>query len=738
MLKPKSVWCQVEPVSQINLTGENHPVIEQLILNRRLATPELLTEFFHDKGIEYSPFLMKDMTKSVERIRQAIEREESILIYGDYDADGVTATAILVRCLRDLGAQVQYYIPNRFYEGYGPNEDAFMQAVADGFKVVLTVDNGISGIEEAKVLAENGVDLIITDHHQAKETLPQAFAILHPELDPDYPFDLLAGAGVALKLAQALKGDELHEDYYAIAALGTIGDIVKLIDENRSITKRGLNALRETNLPGLKALMDQAGTVQSEFTEVNAGFEICPRLNAPGRMEDAIIAVDLLVTDDEQEAVIIAKQIEQFNNERKKVTQKTVDEALNLVDEPQLKQKKVVILYASHWHEGILGIVAGKLAKRWKRAVMLLTDDHEGLVKGSARAIEGYHLFELLAKCEDLVVKFGGHALAAGLSLEAENIQLLENKMNDLMAGQAVVSKLTVDLALSLKDVDLDLVNQLECLAPFGEGNRTPIIKLQSVRVKNVKKIGNKLQHLKLTIYDQDTQLEAVAFNQAELAVYLTSETSFDFVGELNINEWNGNRHVQLMVSDLKCDEFQIIDLRNRQLYEQFKDELTDATLYSASVSGTEEQEHINNLVIDTLPDSKELLLTNLKKLSPDNVILVPYQPVTFATREKFVTVYKEIKQHAPFTLNKQIMNYFNRLGMTKNELLFILQVFFEIELVIIKDATVSLTHISLKRELSEAPTYQSQMAKQQMLEFFELSTGLELKEIFSTVRTTN
>ena len=736
MLKSKSVWLQVEPNSQATLTGIYNPIVEQLILNRQLATLESLAEFFNDVIIDHSPFLIKDMTKTVERIHRAIELEEPILIYGDYDADGVTATAILVRCLRDLGAHVDYYIPNRFYEGYGPNEDAFMQAVADGFKVVITVDNGISGIEEAQVLAKNGVDLIITDHHQAQEVLPQAFAILHPELEPEYPFNNLAGAGVALKLAQALKGTELHEDYYAIAALGTVGDIVKLVDENRSIVKRGLKALKETKLPGLIALMEQAGTVQPELNEVNIGFEICPRLNAPGRMEDAVLAVDLLVTEDEQEATVIAQQIEHFNNERKKVTQKTVDEALKLVNETVLNQKKVLVLYAPDWHEGILGIVAGKLAKRWERAVILLTDDHEGLVKGSARAVEGYHLFELLTECQSLVQKFGGHALAAGLTLAPENIQLLENKMNELMAEKTIMPKLTIDLAVSPKEVDIDLVNQLEYLAPFGEGNRPPVIKLQSVFVKNVKKIGNKLQHLKLTIYDQHTELEAVAFNQADLAVYLTSETVFDFVGELNINEWNGNRHVQMIISDLKCDEFQLIDLRNRQLYEQFKTELTTSTLYSTSSAN--EEEKINNLVIDALPDSKELLLKDLKKLNPDNVILIPYQPITFPPREKFVAVFKLIKQHAPFTLNKQIINYFNRMGITKNELLFILQVFFEIELVIIKDATVSFINNSLKRDLSQAPTYQSQKAKLQVLEFFELTTGLELKTIFSTARTTD
>lgn len=732
MLKSKSIWCETETELRAPLNTELHPIIEQLILNRGLATSETLGEFLSESETDYSPFLFTDMKKSIERIFQAVKNEEPILVYGDYDADGVTATAILVKCLKSLGAVVNYYIPNRFYEGYGPNEDAFMQAVADGVKVLITVDNGISGIEEAAILAEQGVDLIITDHHQPKPALPKAFAIIHPELEEAYPFSYLAGAGVALKLAQALTSHELTEDYYAIAMLGTVGDIVKLIDENRSIVKRGLKALRKTNMVGLKALMERAKTDQLEADEVNVGFEICPRLNAPGRMEDGALAVELLLTEDEQVANAIADQMEAFNSERQKVTKQIVDEALALVNDVTLENKKVLILYQSHWHEGVLGIVAGKLAKRWNKAVFLLTDDHEGWVKGSGRAVDGYQLFDLLNENKDLIEKFGGHGLAAGLTLNPENIQRLENQMNQWVGEQTIVSKLSIDLTVSLADANLNFVNQLKCLAPFGEGNRPPTIRIQKGQVKNVKKIGNKSQHLKFTIYDQNHTMEAIAFNQAELAIYLTPETFFDFVGELNINEWNGKSQVQLVVADLKCDDFQLIDLRNRQLYEQHQQELKNATLYSEL---NETVGPVRDLVIDVLPAAKDLLLIDLQRVKPENIILVPYESVTFPTREKFALVYKTIKQHAPFTLNKQVIEYFNRLKITKNELLFILQVFFEIELVIIKDATISLMKQSLKRELSEAPTYQSQKSKQTILEFFELNTGLELKVAFNSAR---
>ena len=709
-----------------------NPAIEQLVLARQLATAESLDTFAKEETIHHDPFLFSEMSKIITRINEAIDQGEPILIYGDYDADGVTGTSILVRCLRELGALVDYYIPNRFYEGYGPNEDAFMQAIADGYQLVITVDNGIAGVDEAEILLEHGVDLIITDHHQVKETLPRAYAILHPELDENYPFHHLSGAGVALKVAEALLQEVIPEDFYAIAMLGTIGDVVPLIDENRSIVKRGLAALRKTEIEGLNAMMDLAGTEKSEVTEVNVGFELCPRLNAPGRMDEAALSVECLIAESEEEAKLIADQIESFNSERQKVTQKVLEEATKLVDAKTLAKKKVVILYSPHWHEGILGIVAGRLAKQWQKAVFVVTDDHEGFIKGSARAVEGYHLFELLNKCQYLIERFGGHALAAGITFAPENLQALEDKMNELLQEVEVIPSLQVDLSLPLSDLNVSFVEQLSILAPFGEGNRPPVIELKNVYVKNVKPIGNKLQHLKFTLYQDKHSVDAIAFNQAPLAMYLTPDTLFSFVGEVKINEWNGNRSVQFHFIDVLCNEFQFIDLRNRQAYEQRKDQLQLATMYTNAT----EADELETLVINQLPNSKEELMTLITRKKPGNIVIAPLESnVTFAPREKFVSVYKVVKQHGPITLNHQMINYFMRLGISKNELLFILQVFFEVELVIIKNGSVFPTDSVTKRDLAEAPTYQSQKAKLEMLEFFELTTWSELKTTFKTAR---
>lgn len=712
---------------------ENYAPVEKMILNRGLATKGTLEIFLNQEEISYDPFLFSQMEQAVKRIKKAIEAQEPILIYGDYDADGVTGTSILMRCLRELGALVNFYIPNRFYEGYGPNEDAFMQAIGEGYKLIITVDNGISGIEEADLLTPYGVDLIITDHHQPKEILPIAFSIIHPEIDEAYPFKKLAGAGVALKLAQALLGEELSDDYYAIAVLGTIGDVVLLMDENRSIVKRGLKALRETSLAGLTALMEKAGISQLDLDEVNVGFEICPRLNAPGRMDEASLAVELLITDDNFEALELADQIESLNIERQKVTQKVIEQAQSQVTEDMLETKKVIVLHDANWHEGILGIVAGRLSKQWQKAVFVLTDDHEGFAKGSARAVEGIHLFDLLSESMGLIKRFGGHALAAGITLLPENIQALEDQLNESLKEVSISKTQSVDLELPLSNATLEFIDDLSQLAPFGEGNRPPVFLFKDVKVKNVKQIGNKLQHLKFTIYQDDHQIEAIAFNQAPLFIYLTPETNFDFVGELKINEWNGKRTVQFHFIDVQCEEFQLIDLRNKQSYEQNKGYLTAAT---SLTDNKENLEMIGTLIIDQLPESKGHLERVVKTQKPGNVVLAPLPTeVTFAPRDKFVTVYKIIKQHGPVVLNDQVYSYFMRLGITKNQLLFILQVFFEVELVIIRNSSVFVTDQSNKRDLSEAPTFKSQKSKLEMLEFFELQTWNQLKTTFIKAR---
>ncbi|HAX73184.1 MAG TPA: single-stranded-DNA-specific exonuclease RecJ, partial [Firmicutes bacterium] len=587
------------------------------------------------------------------------------------------------------------------------------------------------------LLKQHGVDLIVTDHHQRKDELPDVYALIHPEIDESYPFHHLCGAGVALKIAQALLQDELHEDYYVIAMMGTIGDVVPLVGENRSIVKRGLKQLKITQDPGLLKLIELTGSEQTELNEVNVGFELCPRLNAPGRMDEAMIAVELLVCQDEIVAADLGEQIQSFNQARQAETQTVLNEAMKLISEEEIKSKKVILLHQPNWHEGILGIVAGRLARNWGKAVFVLSDDHEGGIKGSARAIEGYHLFDLLNECQELITKFGGHALAAGISFPHENLKALDQKMNELLKDSDIQPIQPVDLSLDLEDIDLTLLEQFEALAPFGEGNRPPVVKLNQVSVKDVKCIGNKSQHLKFVASNGGKkQIDVIGFNMADLFIYLTPDTAFDLVGELKINEWNGNRSVQLQLIDLSCHEFQLIDLRNKQVYESNMKYIQNMVSYKDLAESIEVG---SNLLLDTLPKSVDELLSRIKKNKPNNVILGPLPAeVTFAQREKFIFVYKIVKQQKTFQLTPEVYHYFSKQGISKNELLFILQVFFEVELVIINNGIITETVSSHKRDLSEAPLYQTQAAKVKTLEFFELSTFKEIKAAFIHAREEN
>ncbi|MGL4335437.1 MAG: single-stranded-DNA-specific exonuclease RecJ [Turicibacter sp.] len=734
MIKSKSVWVlsDNEQATSVNLNHHLSPAIQQLVINRKLATVETIDHFFENEDL-HNPFAFSKMNEVVTRINKAIEEGEPILVYGDYDADGVTATSILMSTLTQLGAMVEYYIPNRFTEGYGPNEDAFMNAIGEGYQLIITVDNGVSGILEADILSEHGVDLIITDHHQPKETTPNAFAILHPELDQNYPFNKLCGAGVALKLAQALLGDELDEDYFAIAMLGTIGDVVPLVGENRSIVKKGLRQLRVTTHPGLVALMESGGTKQDEVTETNIGFELCPRLNAPGRMHEAGLSVELLTAEDEEVAKELAKQIESLNSERQQETQTVLAEAIAAVTPEDLLHKKVILIYKNDWHEGILGIVAGRLSKQWQKAVFVLSDDHEGNVKGSGRAVDGYHLFNLLNQCDELIEKYGGHALAAGISLLPENLKPLEDKLNELMKSTVLLPTITVDLNLDLDDVDLKLVEDFNQLAPFGEGNRPPLIQLNNVQIKDVKTIGNKAQHLKFSIIKEKSVVDVIGFNLSHLSVYLTTETLFDVIGELKINEWNGKRLVQLQLQDLRCDEFQLIDMRNARVYQEFETQIATPIKYSEI---TKENTEVKNLIIDKIPESKDRLMETISNLKPENIILAPLpSEVTFPSRDKFISVYKVLKQKNTFALSPEVFQYFHQTGIVKNELLFILQVFFEVELAIIRNGSVFCADSNHKRDLSDAPIYQSQQQKVLMFEFLELTTWRDMKTAFINAR---
>ena len=423
MLQSKTRWLLKkadETIINTLMNELNQPrIVAALLVNRGIKTVDAARSFLYAEEQDfYDPFLLTGMEEAVKRIVKAVKNEEKITIYGDYDADGVSSTTVLKLALNQLGAeQVDWYIPNRFTEGYGPNKDAFRKIKEMGTSLLITVDCGISAIEEAQLAKELGMDYIITDHHEPGPILPEALAILHPKKPGEtYPFSELAGAGVAMKLAHALLG-ELPDELIGIAAIGTIADLVPLHDENRLIALRGLRALKKTKRPGLLALYKKAGITMDSFNEDSIGFGIAPRINAVGRLEDADPAVELLLTNDREEAERIAEEIDFLNKERQSIVKEITNEAIAQVESCFPPEDFPVLVIAKEgWNPGVVGIVASKLVEKYYRPTIILSIDREkGMAKGSARSIPGFDLFQNLSLNRELLPHFGGHPMAAGM-----------------------------------------------------------------------------------------------------------------------------------------------------------------------------------------------------------------------------------------------------------------------------------------------------------------------------------
>lgn len=549
-----------------------HPLVARLLLVRGYETPEQIRAFLQeDGGSRHDPYLLDGMREAVETIRRALQEEKHIRIYGDYDADGITSTALMTWLMRELGAKFDTYIPHRVHEGYGLHREALDKAKQDGVDLIITVDTGISAYEEAQYAEALGIELVITDHHEPPERLPQAAAVINPKKpNCSYPFKQLAGVGVALKLAQALMG-EVPVRFIELAAVGTIADLMPLIDENRAIVREGLAAMQRSSSAGLRALFQVAGLEGREISAGHIGFAIGPRINASGRLTSADIALNLLITEDEQEAYELAKELDELNRDRQRIVDETLEEALQMLmdrygDEANLPP--VIIAAADHWNAGVIGIVAARLLERFYRPTLVFTSDPEtGLAKGSARSIHGFDIYRALTECADLLDHFGGHQAAAGMTLSAERLEELQERLNTLASEQLTeedyIPLTEVDLRCGLADCTIELIEQLERLAPFGIGNRSPKLLIPQATVKEMRKIGKEGQHLKLLLSDQTgLVLDAVGFGYGHLQAHIAAQAKADVVGELQVNEWNGMRKPQLLIHDIRVNHLQVFDWR--------------------------------------------------------------------------------------------------------------------------------------------------------------------------------
>lgn len=535
------------------------PVTAQVLYNRGLTTPELADGFLNaGRGQILDPFLLKDMDRAVALIRRRIAEGGPIMVYGDYDVDGVTGTTILVLALRALGARVEYYIPNRFSEGYGLNAGALREIRAQGFDFVLSVDTGVSAIPEAEVAKELGITLVISDHHEPGPTLPDVPACINPKRpDCTYPFKGLSGVGVAFKLALALEAPNAW-DLLDIVTLGTIADMVPLVGENRAIVREGLARLGATKRPGLKALMEVAG-VKQPVTATHIGFALGPRINALGRMGSAMRGVELFLTEDPAQARDLARQLDEENRSRQEVEAAILQEALQQAEAlPPHEREYVLVLAGEGWHHGVVGICASRVLEAYHRPSILLAVDGEE-ARGSARSIPAFHLHRALLKVSDLFAKFGGHAAAAGMTLKRkEDLPELRRRLNDLgrewLRPEDLIPEQRVDAYVTLDQVTDPLMAELSALEPHGIGNPAPILAAADLHVLDTRVMGKEQQHLKLIVRPAAGGLvppmEAVGWNLAPARPATGARVQVAFQPE--IDTYTGREKLRLTMRDLQ------------------------------------------------------------------------------------------------------------------------------------------------------------------------------------------
>lgn len=697
-------------------------VAAETAYQRGIDTESKLDSFLRaDLSDLHDPFLLNDMGKAVNRIRLAIETGEQILIYGDYDADGMTSASIVKECLEMMGAEPLIYLPNRFTDGYGPNQSVYKYFIEqESVSLIITVDNGVSGYDAISYAQECGVDVIVTDHHSLPERLPEAFAIIHPEHpNANYPFKKLAGCGVAFKLATALL-EEIPTDCLDLVAIGTIADMVSLQDENRILVKNGLQLLKQTERIGLQELMTISQVDFNQFDEDVVGFKLAPQLNALGRLDDPNPAINLLTGFDDQEAHDIAVMINEKNEERKSLVESIVNEAMTMID----PQKPVQVLAKAGWHPGVLGIVAGRIMETISQTVIVLTIDN-GMAKGSARSLESIDIFEALSPKRDLFTSFGGHAGAAGMTLPVDHLDALSETLCHYIAEKqidtAAKNTLVLDDHLNLQELDIDTIKGINRLAPFGMDNPKPLFYFDHFKVTQARAIGQDQNHLKLRVKKGNVEIDALAFGQGKWLQEYQQSQGIELALSLSINHWNGNTSLQLMVIDARVSGVQLFDMRSKtaQLPEH--------------IPTIEEDTSAKCIVINEIPEAfeewqQQFYGKDFEAIYFKNHIKNPYYLTGFGSRDQFAKLYKTIYQFPEFDLRYKLTELSEYLKIEKILLIKMIQIFEELGFVQINDGVMSVNRDATKKEISESIIYQD---LKKLVKFQELMALASPQEIY-------
>ena len=547
-----------EEVAKIEKEFNINSMLAEILVNRGVTSKnarEFLNPNRHDF---YDPFLMPDMEKAVNRIIEAIENTEKIIIFGDYDVDGITSITVLKSFLEDRGIKVDSYIPNRLNEGYGLNKEAIQKIAKEKYTLMITVDCGITGIEEVDLAKSLGIDTIITDHHEPIETLPNAIAVVDcKRKDNKYPFRELAGVGVAFKVAQAISiklnlDEKEYLKYLDIVSIGTISDIVPLVDENRVITLLGLKLVKVTKNIGLKAILKEAGFKKVDSSTIS--FGVAPRLNACGRMGEADKGLSLLLTKNQDEATALSIEINDYNLKRQQEEKRIYEEANNQIKEDKLEEQEAIVLKGIGWHHGVIGIVASKITEIYFKPSILVCYEGEDIGKGSGRSIPGFDLHKALMKCKDSLAGFGGHSMAVGVSVKRQNFEKFKSEFLKIAREEnisAIEPILNIDGIINIDEITKQMVESLSLLEPFGEANKMPTFAFKNLKIDSIRSLTEG-KHLKLTLKSSNNYyVNAIGFNLGHLADDYRIGDKVDVAGNLEINSYNGVDSIQINLKDI-------------------------------------------------------------------------------------------------------------------------------------------------------------------------------------------
>ena len=743
MLRANYEWQQLandqeKLVSQIADQCDLPPLLANLLVHRGCESIADAQGFLKPQIQSIlPPDQLHDMDKAVDRIVTAIENNELITVYGDYDADGITSTALMFETLETIGANVNYYVPNRFKDGYGPNQAAYQRLIEAGTQLILTVDNGVSGKEAIDFANDQGVDVVITDHHSLPAELPVAKAIVHPKYPGDeYQGGDLSGVGVAFKLAWALL-EEFPTELLDLVAIGEIADVVSVAGENRALITMGIHQLRQGVRVGLHELISLTNADEAHLTEEDIGFQIAPRLNALGRLEDANQGVELLTTLDEDQGRQLAKAVDDCNQERQKLVQTVTEAAMVEAKKPENVDRPVLLIVGHDWHQGILGIVASHILQTTgKPTIVASVNQGETVAKASGRSRDGFDLFAALDQHRDLMTAFGGHPLACGLSFEVDQADTLRSVLvratdQQKFDGQKKPS-LTIAGQLEQKELTLEFYRQLQRLGPFGPGNELPTFLLKTAKISDLQTMGQKQQHLKFTVTGAQGKVAVLAFNNAGLLSSLQGSTP-DLAVQVGVNRWRGQTKLQLMLHDLKITGPAIEDARVTRLIapmfkqkavyvtfnQQLRDNLTGnvaGQVVSGRTAQTMDLTDQKVVIVDCPPDLPTLvkILQNCQRVARIRLMFFSRTPLHqrgMQGRQQFVALYQTIRQQK-INLNRMGQQLANYLQVDNEQLIFMIHVFLELRFVTIKDGVLAPVKEITRADLKQTMSYRQRMAQ--------------------------